>query len=138
MAGLCFRHSGRGGRVMRAKACFVMAVALFWSASVFSETVEFSATSFLGGNDLFDVCSDGRDVVQQICKAYVEGVADTILGVNALKANGYEVPSACIPTHVTSEQVKDVVMQYLTAHPETRHKAAAHQALSALQAAFPC
>jgi hypothetical protein len=83
-------------------------------------------------------CSDGRNVVQQICRAYVEGVTDTIVGVTGLKANGLAIPSVCPPKDIVSDQVKDVVVQYLTAHPETRHRAAANEALSALQAAFPC
>jgi len=116
---------------MRVKTFFVMAVALFWSASVFAE---FPMGSFETGNDLFGVCSDGREYLQGYCQAYVVGVAD------AMKANGYPIPSACIPKgeHVKSEQVRDVVVQYLTAQPEIRHQAAAGHALVALQAAFPC
>jgi hypothetical protein len=125
---------------MRAKLLFVMAVALFWSASVFSQS--FRMDSFERGNDLFQVCSDGRDVFQSYCKGYAVGVADALVAVNAMKANGYPIPSACIPAeehaHVKSEQVRDVVMQWLIAHPERRHQAAAGDALLALQAAFPC
>jgi hypothetical protein len=67
-------------------------------------------------------------------------VADAIMAVNAMKANGWAIPSVCIPMgeHIKSEQVRDVVVQYLTAHPEIRHEAAAGNALVALQAAFPC
>jgi hypothetical protein len=114
----------------------VLAAGLLWPVSVNSETIPIAA--FLNGNDLFHVCSDGRDVVRQICEAYVEGVADTVMGVTALKANGLERPSTCLPKGIPPEQVKDVVMQYLTAHPATRHQAAASEAWSALQAAFPC
>jgi len=122
---------------MRAKVFFVMVVALFWSASVFAE---FPMGSFETGNDLVGVCSDGHDVLQSYCKGYAVGVADAVMAVKAMKANGYEVPYACIPAgeHVKSEQVRDVVVQYLTAHPEIRHQAAAGYALMALQAAFPC
>jgi hypothetical protein len=58
--------------------------------------------------------------------------------VTALKANGLAIPSVCLPKDIAPEQVRDVVVQYLTAHPETRHVAAASQALLALEAAFPC
>ena len=123
---------------MRVKACFVTVVALLWSASVFSQI--FPMRSFENGNDLLQVCSDGRDVFQSYCKGYAVGVADALMALNAMKANGYPIPSACIPAeeHVKSEQVRDVVVQYLTAHPEIRHQAAAGHALVALQAAFPC
>ena len=33
---------------------------------------------------------------------------------------------------------RDIVLQWLTAHPATRHNAATHEALAALLAAFPC
>jgi hypothetical protein len=38
----------------------------------------------------------------------------------------------------TNDRVKDTVMQYLAAHPETRDFAAAGEGLMALQTAFPC
>jgi hypothetical protein len=44
---------------MRAKAFFVMAVALFWSASVFSQS--FTIGAFETGNKLLEACSDGHD-----------------------------------------------------------------------------
>lgn len=64
------------------------------------------------------------------------------MAVNAMKANGYPIPSVCIPAdehvHVKSEQVRDVVVQFLNARPEKRHEPAAGHAFLALQAAFPC
>ena len=127
---------------MRAKVFFVMTVALFWSAPVFSEN--FSMGSFVSGNDLFGVCSDDHHFNEAYCKGYVVGVADALMALNAMKANGYELSSTCLPfkglpgTNVKPEQIRDVVVQYLTAHPERRHEAAAGHALLALQAAFPC
>ena len=122
---------------MRTKLFFVIAVALLWSAPVFSA---FPMMSFETGNDLLGVCSDGREYLQGYCQAYVVGVADAMSAMDATKANGYPIPSACIPKgeHVKSEQVRDVVVQYLTAQPEIRHQAAAGHALVALQAAFSC
>jgi hypothetical protein len=115
----------------------VLAVGLLWPVSVFSETLP--VTSFLSGNDLFHVCSDGRDMVRQICEAYVEGVVDALSVANSQIANIGSMPSTCLPKeHLAPDQVKDVVVQYLTAHPETRHQAAAGEAWHALLAAFPC
>jgi hypothetical protein len=102
-------------------------------------TPDFPVTSFVNGNELFRVCSDDHDVAQVYCKAYVAGVMDAIFGVNAMKANGYTIPSTCPPEeHLAPDQVKDLVVQYLTAHPATRHHAAAGEAWHALLAAFPC
>ena len=116
---------------MRAKAFFVMAVALFWSASVFSQS--FTIGAFETGNKLLEACSDGHDITQGYCKGYAVGVADAISAVNA-------IPSVCIPREqkVTTEQVRDVVVKDLAAHPETGHQTAAGHALLRLQAAFPC
>jgi hypothetical protein len=94
--------------------------------------------NFENGNDLLGVCSDGHAVNQFYCQGYAAGVADALIAVNAMKANGYPVPTACIPQHVKSEQVRDVVVQFLTAHPEKRHQPAAGHALVAQQAAFLC
>jgi hypothetical protein len=123
---------------MRAKVFFVMAVALLWSASVFSQS--FTIGAFETGNELLEACSDGHDITQGYCKGYAVGVADAISAVDAMKANGMAIPSVCIPQRekVTTEQVRDVVVKDLAAHPETGHQTAAGHALLRLQAAFPC
>jgi hypothetical protein len=61
---------------------------------------------------------------------------DAFMAVNALKATGLAISSARPPKE--RNQVRDIVLQWLTAHPATRHNAATHEALAALQAAFPC
>jgi hypothetical protein len=120
---------------MRAKLFFAIAVALLWSASAFSE---FPMGSFETGNDLIGVCSDGHVGNEGYCRGYAMGVADALMAVKAMKENGWPIPTACIPTHVKTEQVRDVVVQYLNDHPAIRHQAAGGHALMALQAAFPC
>jgi hypothetical protein len=47
-------------------------------------------------------------------------------------------PLICVPTQVPVVQEMDVVMKYLDAHPETRHKSFRLLALEALKEAFPC
>jgi Rap1a immunity proteins len=46
-------------------------------------------------------------------------------------------PLICVPTQVPVVQEMDVVMKYLDAHPETRHKSFRLLALEALKEAFP-
>jgi hypothetical protein len=61
------------------------------------------------------------------------------MAVTALKANGLAIPSTYLPKDkIAADQVRDVVMQYFTAHPDIRNLAAAGEAVWALQAAFPC
>src|SRR5262249_1083260 len=121
---------------MRAKLFFVMAVALFWSVSVFSQS--FPMGRFESGNDLIQVCSDDHHFNQAYCKGYAVGVADALMAGNAVKTKGDEGASACIPIKGKSEEIRKVVVQDLNAHPEKRHEPAAGHALVALQAAFPC
>jgi hypothetical protein len=118
----------------------VLTAALLWPVSVISQTKDIPVLAFVNGNNLFDVCSDDHHFNQAYCKGYVVGVADALLMVNAQIASLGSIASACIPqdAHVKPEQVRDVVVQYLTAHPETRHQAAAAEAVKALLAAFPC
>jgi hypothetical protein len=73
------------------------------------------------------------------CKGYLEGITDAIDVVNALKEHGMYT-LVCSPGQgtVSVEQVKDIVVQWLTAHPERRQQPAAGEALWALETAFPC
>ena len=115
----------------------VLTAALLWPVSVFSESI--SVGSFESGNSLLEVCSDDHHFNQAYCKGYAVGVADAISVVTAQIANIGSIAPTCLPKeHLAPEQVRDVVVQYLTAHPETRHHAAAGEAWHALTAAFPC
>jgi len=119
---------------MRLRA-LIVAVGLLWPVSVFSETTQIIGGSFFAtGNDVFSFCSDSPAAAQFYCLGYMVGVADAFASVRVL---GVSKPF-CIPNNVTREQVRDVVMQYLTAHPESRHYDGAGEALWALEAAFPC
>jgi hypothetical protein len=62
------------------------------------------------------------------CLGFLTGVADTL---TALKV-------VCMTPSVTVEQLKDIVMNFLSAHPESRHFSGAVQAAAALKQAFPC
>jgi hypothetical protein len=117
----------------------VLTAALLWPVSVFSEPRDLDVDQFVGGNKLFRLCSDhNRDGAQGACRGYVMGVMDAFRVANRVKELGLPWPSTCPPKDLAPDQAKDVVVQYLTAHPATRHTAATHEALAALQAAFPC
>jgi hypothetical protein len=125
----------------------VVAAGLLWPVSVFSETaidlgakgLDLNVTQFVDGNDLFRLCSDhGHAGAQGECLGYVVGLADAFRVANAIKANGFAWPSTCPPKDLAPDQARDIMVQWLTAHPATRHNAATHEALAALLAAFPC
>ena len=96
-----------------------------------------SVNAFVDGNDLLVDCQssgaghEGYNLAQ--CYGYVLGVADADTVVR------YKVgaPQLCI-NGVTREQIHDVVVRYLVAHPETRHTVAALLVRLALREAFPC
>jgi hypothetical protein len=111
----------------------VVAAGLLWPIPVFSETTTHDTVSFVVGRDLFGFCSNRSANSQSFCNGYLAGVADALSVVNTMG-----VKTACLQLNIANEQVKDIVMQYLTAHPEKRDLAAAGQGLMALQAAFPC
>ena len=114
----------------------VLIAALLWPVSVFSANVV-TMDAFVKGNDLFRICSNYAAALS-FCGGYVQGVADTLSMVKAWKENGSEAVTFCLDRNMQADQIKDIVMQYLTAHPETRHLAAAGEALMALHAALPC
>jgi Rap1a immunity proteins len=118
---------------MRLRA-LVLAAGLVWPVSAFSETATRDAVSFVLAKDLFGFCSDRSANSQSFCSGYLAGVVDTLGVFNAMGATKI----ACVQQSTTNDRVKDTVMQYLAAHPETRDFAAAGEGLMALQAAFPC
>ena len=117
---------------MRLRA-LVLAVGLLLPVSVFSQTVQ-QGLVLVTGNELFRYCSDRSGASQNVCGAYVAGVEDAVEVFNGIGAGKI----ACLQLHVTNDQLKDIVMQYLTAHPEARHLSAAGEVMLALQGAFPC
>jgi Rap1a immunity proteins len=111
----------------------VLAAGLLWPIPVLSETTTHDTVALVLGKDLFGFCSDRSANSQSFCNGYLAGVADALSVVNTLG-----VKTACLQLNIANEKVKDIVVQYLTAHPEKRDLAAAGQGLMALQAAFPC
>lgn len=93
--------------------------------------------SFVTGNQLATICRDPVQVNPYntgYCTGYIAAQADSIAAV--AQAVGQDI--ACIPDEVTQGQARDIVVRYLTKHPEHRHYAATSQAVLALREAFPC
>jgi hypothetical protein len=81
------------------------------------------------GNKLLGFCTSKSPVG---CDAYISGVAD------AIAAGGPGKAPACIPDGVTGVQLRDVMVKYLKAHPESRQQKAGTLTVRALGQAFPC
>jgi hypothetical protein len=86
---------------------------------------------FRTGDDLYRDCMTASS--QQVCFAYIEGIADA-MGCGD-RVFGQRV---CVPAKAESQQLKNAVMVLLQAHPESRGAAAADLVALALADAFPC
>jgi hypothetical protein len=74
------------------------------------------------------------------CQGYVLGVfhAISIKDHNGLGIDGVNPPLVCLRPGVTGLQIKDIIRNYLYAHPESRDKNSSRLILAAMQEAFPC
>lgn len=133
----------------------VPAIALAMACGLLS-----SVCRALTGNELLDDCREKSDLKAGICLGFVQGYT---VGYDAgrrggamferfgdinyqlLKDKGPEISAVsdraayyCVPSRVTNQQVIDVVLKYLEAHPETRHFEAGSIVASAIHEAFPC
>lgn len=93
--------------------------------------------AFISGNKLLTLCRQGKsghEASKWSCSSYVQGVADAAITFD----RGRNAVNMCIPLGVASEQIQDVTVQWLEAHPERRHVRASDLIAAALSEAFPC
>jgi len=96
--------------------------------------VEFLA--YVTGNTLYDQCKSNEDNPKFLmCISYIWGAVDYD---NALFNAGLINRTYCIPPDVQSGQLKDVVLQYLSRHPEKRQLSGGALITFALHESFPC
>jgi hypothetical protein len=89
-----------------------------------SPTSAFSAKGFVKADDLFSKCGFNSP----LCMGYLAGVSD-IMSTN---------DDICLPDNAALPQIVDIVVKYLTDHPERRHYSASSESGIALMQAFPC
>jgi hypothetical protein len=88
------------------------------------------ANSALDGNQVLTACTSAK--THDYCIGYVTGVVDGIFYAEGTKQH------ICPEPGVLTQQVRDVVINYLKAHPEHRHAGAAGLVFNALYEKFPC
>jgi hypothetical protein len=116
----------------------------------------FNFYSFQTGNTLLALCTSADAGAEGVCLGYIEGVTDAVINAANLSyfrstvktieptephsaPGSLVVPStACIPAGVTSNQVRDIAVQYLQANPASRHALTFPLVEAALVQAFPC
>lgn len=85
----------------------------------------------MDGNKLYESCSPNSGS-SAFCSDYVRSVAD------ALMARTVAGRTACIPNRVTPDQMVNVAMRFIEAHPAERRSAVFELIAEALAEAFPC
>jgi Rap1a immunity proteins len=91
-----------------------------------------AATAFRGGADLYTSCTTSRGA--DFCDAYIMGAVDAMFALKNASGAG----NVCITDGVRLRQVRDIVVQYMKDHPETRRYTAASIVVVAVRKAFPC
>ncbi len=66
------------------------------------------------------------------CDAYLDGFGD------AIRAGGKTGALACIPANTTGTELRDVLVAYLRANPQTQHEKGEMITRLAFQKAYPC
>ena len=105
-------------------------------AAAFAVSSSPALANYLTGKDLYGDCSKPQGSFSQgFCSGYISGVVDAIehyqVGKGAEK-------SVCVPKEASIGQVKEVVVRYLTQHPDERNYTASSLVWDAVRNAFPC
>jgi Ssp1 endopeptidase immunity protein Rap1a len=92
--------------------------------------------NYLTGKDLYADCSKPQGSFSQgFCSGYISGVVDAVEHYQVSKA---AEKSVCVPKEVSIGQVKEIVVRYLTQHPDQRTTTASSLVWDALRNALPC
>jgi hypothetical protein len=89
-----------------------------------------SYAAFVTGNKLYSDCMEESPL---FCLGYIDGVSDAL--DMAREGNSR---AQCVPVGVTAGQVKDVVVRYLYAHPESRNLEGGYLVVAAIGGAWNC
>src|SRR5262249_15835262 len=111
---------------------------LFGAGAVVVAVISVSAgarADYRDGNQLYAECRSSPEAKQLLCLGYVMAIAGAASAPNAVGADGFMV---CGLEDVTVKQLLDVVIRYLSAHPEERPLSAFSLVVAALDEAFPC
>jgi hypothetical protein len=84
--------------------------------------------AFKTGKALYDDCTSDSRPKRTLCRGYVAGISDA----------REELGLICPAKSVDVRQMIDVVVKYLSDHPEDRHYTASDKVGLALEKAFPC
>lgn len=109
-------------------------ILLLFTLTLLPQTVasqKYDPLAFDTGNDVYFACTSQDTVYMVACRSFISGV--TI---------GYGVTSDAektikIPDEATHQQIYDVVINFITQHPEKRHQTSVALIVRALHDAWP-
>ena len=104
------------------------------------------------GNSLFEACTSDNQTLAGFCIGYLIGQTEGQFWGALLFTQGAGIDletgdfnsmanmmfQHCVPQDATNQQLRDVVVTYLTENPATRHETARSLVWEAYRAAFPC
>ena len=114
---------------LRPVLCLLLLAFQLNATAMFTTLAETAAPHFFTGNELLNQRADGA-----LVRMYVAGVIDG----NARLTIDDSSRRYCLPENGTLSQYADVVVQYLTRNPATRHQPAAYLVRNALEESFRC
>jgi hypothetical protein len=107
----------------------VICLMVLGAGCIDTQDAQAQRVSKVDGNKLLGYCTSKTTTG---CDAYLDGLAD------GLEASHHQTKQACIAKDVTTPQLRDVVVRYIHANPQSREKSAARLTSDAFLAAFPC
>ena len=112
---------------------WILGVSLLVLAISTNQAMAVDTPSFMGGNELFSICSDKNVASLGQCYGYIAGVVDEFETFRAFRNT-----KPCLPEGVTGKQFVDVVMKYLTDNPAIRNLSASSNVTVAVSDAWGC
>lgn len=99
--------------------------------------------SALDGTKLIGLCAGHDKGVAADCTAFINGVSDTVSFYQNLRpadgSKGGKLPAyICVPTNVTGVQMRQTVVSWAKAHPDTMGLQASGVVLRALHDSYKC
>ena len=113
------------------------------SVLAFSLIATPASTDIWNGNELYDMCRDGRNTLNgYVAGLHDKSTSDVLFVDHWARENKDELKKVirpfCIPDRVRVSQMRDVVCKLLADRPSQRHLPGSVLVQTALAEAFPC
>ena len=122
---------------MKLPACIVVATAITLAVPCDAQDTTRQGYSYITGARLSGPCTSGGQRDSGLCLGYILGIADAM---QAAQASGGALFGwrACVSPEIRPEQLLDVAVRFLAAHPAYAQFSASGLVANALSDAFPC